>query len=95
MLASDSNEPYHPDLIYEMSFKKFLYFSASPNIFLFYSTNFRVMESLAEVTNNRITTSPTWEEIDTLSFRHTLLIILILLFCLYSSLMIVLGGISW
>lgn len=49
MLGADETKPYHPDVIYEMTFPKFLYYSASPHMFLHYTTNFRVMESLAQV----------------------------------------------
>ena len=39
----------HPDVIFEMMFTNFLFHAASPDIYMLYSANYRVMESIAKV----------------------------------------------
>ena len=44
-----NNDASHPDVIYEMLFTNFLFHAASSDMFMLYSSNYRVMESIAKV----------------------------------------------
>lgn len=48
-LGMSKQGPSHPDVIFEMLFTNFLFHAASPNMYMLYSTNYRVMESIAKV----------------------------------------------
>ena len=49
VLGVSAKEASHPDVIFEMLFTNFLFHAASPDIYMLYSANYRVMESIAKV----------------------------------------------
>jgi hypothetical protein len=49
LLGVSKKDSSNPDIIFEMMFTNFLFHAASPNIFMVYSANYRMMESIAKV----------------------------------------------
>lgn len=49
MIGVTKNDASFPDVIYEMMFTNFLFHAASPKLYMLYSSNYRVMESIAKL----------------------------------------------